>query len=115
MPDILRPQARPQDLVAEAVPVRPRARPEGLGEVPPSPPVVADAATEEGALPPEGPVLIGLFLSPTGGSALVRLGTGEVAKVAEGDAVAGAVVTAVSEDGLHLRRGADEEVLTLPA
>lgn len=111
MPDILRPKARPEGLVADAGPIRPHARPEGLGEVPP---VVAEAATVPGALDP-GTALIGLFLAPSGGSALLRLPSGEVRKVHEGDAVAGGVVVAIAEDGLHLRRGSAEQVLALPA
>lgn len=109
----LRPKARPaREAVAEASgEVRPRLRPEHLGEPPGN---VASAATRRDALDLSGPALIGLFHGPDGSSALLRLFDGRIVRVARGDEVAGTRITAIAEDSLRLQRDGEEVVLTLP-
>jgi hypothetical protein len=112
--DQLRPRARPDDLRPK--PLRPHGRPGDLGmehhgEVPET--VQADATLPE-AIPLDRTALIGLFHGPDGSSALLRLPSGSVTKVAAGDTVDGGRVTAINEDGLRLRKGDDEIVLTMP-
>ncbi len=109
-----RPHARPDDLVPE--PPRPLERPTDLGmaghgTVPPA--TQADATVPE-AIPLDRTALIGLFHGPNGSSALLRLPSGSVVKVAAGETVDGGRVTAINEDGLRLRKGDDEIVLTMP-
>jgi len=109
-----RPRARPDDLVPE--PLRPQRRPSDLGmedhgNVPQS--VQADATVPE-ALPLDRTALIGLFHGPDGSSALLRLPSGSVVKVGAGETVDGGRVTAINQDGLRLRKGGEEIVLTMP-
>jgi len=106
----LRPLARPDDPAAEAR-VRPPSRPDGLAE--PSA-EVAEGATMEGALRMGRTSLIGLFSGPEGHAALLRLGTGDVVRVVQGDVAGGAVVTAIAEDALRLWQDGRETVLTMP-
>lgn len=112
MTDITRPQARPEGLPAEEAQLRPLGRPEGLGE---GPAEVAEAATTEGTLPLFQATLIGLFTGPSGGTALVRLATGDVVRATTGDVVAGGVVTSIADGSMHLWRDGAEEILTIPA
>jgi hypothetical protein len=107
-----RPFARPDEVAAAPEEVRPLARPDGLGQVPSE---VAEGATIEGALPMRQTSLIGLFSGPDGRTALLRLGTGDVVRAAQGDVVGGAVVTAIAEDALRLWQDGEERVLTMPA
>ncbi len=109
-PGHLRPRARSGGVEAGAP--RPEARPEGLGQVPVE---VAEEATIEGALPLDRTSLIGIFSGPDGRTALLRLGTGDVVRAAQGDVVNGAVVTAIADDALRLWQDGQERVLTLPA
>ena len=106
----LRPQLRPDDLGPDAL--RPQARPEGLGGVSDE---TQDAATVVEALPLDETVLIGLFNGPDGGSALLRLPGGGIVKVAAGGAVDGGQVTGIDQDGVRLRHGDREVVLTMPS
>ena len=121
-PEQTRPRLRPESLaaneeaeatlVAEAdTGTRPRLRPDGLGSVPNE---VQEAATLAEAIPLDETALIGLFNSPDGGSALVRLRTGRIVRVATGETVDGGRVVAINEDGLRLQRGDDQVVLTMP-
>lgn len=115
-PEPSRPQGRPEAAeapqeVASTEDRRPRLRPEGLGTVPES--VQADATVAE-ALPLDRTTLIGLFNGPDGGSALLRLPSGSIVKVAAGEAVDGGRITAIDEDGLRLRKGDEEILLTMP-
>ena len=124
-PEQLRPQARPDDLptqedeaIADGVPAtatgpaRPEARPVGLAEVPEG---VRDAATDLAQLSLDGLALIGLFNGPDGGAALVRLPTGSIVKVSQGESVDGGRVSAISEDRLRLQKDGREIVLTMPS
>ena len=106
----LRPQGRPEDLGPD--PLRPQARPEGLGSVPGE---AQKAATVTEALPLDETVLIGLFNGPDGGSALLRLPGGNVVKVAAGGTVDGGRVTGIDQDGVRVRHGDREIVLTMPS
>ena len=119
-PKPLRPQARPDAVSPEPTqvtvaldsdPRRPRLRPEDLGQLPES--TQADATIAE-ALPLDRTALIGLFHGPDGGSALLRLSSGSVVKVAAGAEVAGGRVTAIGPEGLRLRKDGEEILLTMP-
>ncbi|HVG47365.1 MAG TPA: hypothetical protein VM899_04425 [Rubellimicrobium sp.] len=110
----LRPRARPDGLVPE--PLRPHGRPNDLGmedhgTVPQA--TQADATVPD-TLPLDRTALIGLFHGPDGSSALVRLPSGSVVKVGAGETVDGGRVTAINQDGLRLRKGDEEIVLTMP-
>ena len=110
----LRPDARalpegPLDL-AEAG-ARPRLRPDGLGTVPAE---TQEAATLAQAIPLDETALVGLFNSPDGGSALVRLRSGRIVRVATGETVDGGRVVAINEDGLRLQRGDRQVLLSMP-
>jgi hypothetical protein len=112
--DLLRPRVRPEGLAPE--PLRPQTRPEGLGTViggsiPES--TQADATTPK-AIPLDRTALIGLFHGPDGGTALLRLAGGSIVKVAAGETVDGGRVTAISQDGLRLRKDGEEILLTMP-
>ncbi len=120
----LRPRARPPapadavtDAVAEALsggggaPLRPEARPDGPLSVPTG---VAEAATTPGALDLDRLALIGLLHGPEGPSALLRLASGAIVRVAPGEEVAGARVAGIGEDSLRLQRGGEETVLAMP-
>ena len=107
----LRPRARP-DGAFEAEPLRPHLRPEGLGRVSTE---TQHAATSAEALPLDRTALIGLFSGPDGSTALVRLPNGEITRVAQGGDLDGGRVTAISEDGLRLRKGEVEFILTMPS
>ena len=93
-------------------PLRPQPRPEALGQAPAE---VAARATVRGALALDRTALLGLFAGPEGRTALLRLRDGEVVRAAQGDVVAGGVVTAIGEDGLRLWQGGEERLLTMPA
>lgn len=105
----LRPQARPDDLGPDAL--RPQARPDGLGAVSDE---AQDAATVSEALSLDETVLIGLFNGPDGGTALLRLPGGSIVKVAAGGTVDGGQVTGIDQDGIRVRHGDREVVLTMP-
>jgi Tfp pilus assembly protein PilP len=109
--DQLRPRARPEGLF-EPEEIRPHARPDGLGQ--PSE-ETQEAATLAEALPMDRLALVGLFSGPEGSTALVRLPTGEIQRVAQGELVGGKRVTAISEDGLRLQNGSEQLVLTMPS
>ena len=110
----LRPRVRPDGLAPERL--RPQQRPSNLGmedhgTVPEA--TQADATVPE-ALPLDRTALIGLFHGPDGSSALLRLRSGSVVKVGTGETVDGGRVTAINQDGLRLRKGDEEIVLTIP-
>jgi hypothetical protein len=110
----LRPRARPEGLAPERL--RPQGRPSNLGmeDHGDVPEVTQAGATVPDVLPLDRTALIGLFHGPDGSSALVRLPSGSVVKVAAGETVDGGRVTAISQDGLRLRKGDEEIVLSLP-
>ncbi|EYD77689.1 Translation initiation factor 2 (IF-2, GTPase) [Rubellimicrobium mesophilum DSM 19309] len=115
LPEPFRPHARPDDLVPE--PLRPHERPTDLGmedhgAVPSA--VQADATLPE-AIPLDRTALIGLFHGPDGSSALLRLPSGSVVKVAAGESVDGGRVTAIGQEGLRLQKDGREIVLTMPS
>lgn len=117
-PEPTRPQLRPANLrgMERAASLdtdqrRPRLRPEGLGSVPEQ--TQADATIPE-AIPLDRTALVGLFHGPDGSSALLRLPSGSIVKVAAGERVAGGRVTAISQDGLRLQRNGEELILTMP-
>jgi hypothetical protein len=110
----LRPRARPEGLAPE--PPRPHERPGDLGMANRGtvPEAVQTDATVPEAIPLDRTALIGLFHGPDGSSALLRLPGGSVTKVAAGDTVDGGRVTAIGQDGLRLRKGGEEILLTMP-
>lgn len=105
----LRPEARPADGTARR---RPVPRPTGTG---PTPAGVARAATRRDALPLDRLALIGLFYTPSGATALLRLPGGALARVVAGSLVGDGRVVAILRDGVRLEQGGEEVVLTLPA
>ncbi|TNC73767.1 hypothetical protein [Rubellimicrobium roseum] len=110
LPEPLRPRARPDALAPE--PTRPQGRPESLGHVNSD---TEAKATIPDRLPLDRTTLIGLFGAPDGNSALLRLASGKVVRVAEGAEVDGGRVLAIDEQGLRLQRGAESVLLTLPS
>lgn len=64
---------------------------------------VADAATQEQALPLDGLALIGTFLKPTGAKALLRQGN-RIKQVTMGGKIAGHTVTAIEDSQILLAR-----------
>ena len=109
-----RPRARPDDLVPR--PLRPHGRPSDLGmeahgTVPEA--VQADATLPE-AIRLDRTALLGLFHGPDGSSALLRLASGSVVKVAAGETVDGGRVTSIGQDTLRLRKDGREIVLSMP-
>lgn len=107
----LRPRARPEGAF-EPDQLRPHSRPEGLARVSTE---TQDAATSTEAFPLGRTALIGLFSGPDGSTALVRLPSGEITRVTQGGDLDGGRVTAISEDGLRLRKGEVEFILTMPS
>ena len=110
----LRPHARPDGLVPDQP--RPHERPTDLGmedhgSVPET--VQADATLPE-AIPLDRTALIGLFNGPDGSTALLRLSSGSVVKVAAGEIVDGGRITSIGEDTLRLSKDGREIVLTMP-
>ena len=110
----LRPRARPEGLAPERP--RPHGRPGDLGMADHGavPEATQADATVPDAIALDRTALIGLFHGPDGSSALLRLPSGSVTKVAAGDTVDGGRVTAINQDGLRLRKGDEEIVLTMP-
>lgn len=116
-PDPVRPSLRPDNLgetrlaAAQEADQRPSLRPDDLGTVPEQ--TQADATVPE-ALPLDRTALIGLFHGPDGSSALLRLPSGSVIKVAAGENIDGGRVTAISQDGLRLQKNGREILLSMP-
>ncbi|KPP87152.1 MAG: Type IV pilus biogenesis [Rhodobacteraceae bacterium HLUCCA08] len=74
----------------------------------------AAAATVEAAVPLSETILIGVLSGPEGASALLRLASGDILRVAPGDDSRAGQVLAVGEDRVILRRPGGQQVLTLP-
>ncbi len=121
--DAAAPQARPERMSVEETlasleeaedgrVTRPLPRPDGLGATVPEETLAT--ATEEGVLHEGETTLIGLFGGPDGSTALVRLPSGAIVRVAAGEQVAGGRVTAIDEEAVHLRRGGETIRLTMP-
>ena len=73
-----------------------------------------NAATQENALPRRGLALLGTFVRSKGSQALVRLRSGRVARVAEGDRVDGARVAAIEPGAIVLARDGTATRLRMP-
>lgn len=74
---------------------------------------VADAATQEEALPLSGLSLIGTILAPSGARALLRQGR-RIRQVGTGDRIAGHTVAAIEAGQIVLARGGTTQVLQIP-
>ncbi|WP_157706677.1 amidophosphoribosyltransferase [Roseovarius faecimaris] len=72
------------------------------------------AATQEGALPLHGLVLLGTFDKAEGSSALIRTRNGDIRMVQTGDNVGSSTVSAIDDGALYLVSGAHTKRLTLP-
>lgn len=116
-PEPTRPLLRPDNLGETQVAgsqdaeQRPHPRPEGIGTVPEQ--TQAEATVAE-AIPLDRTALIGLFHGPDGSSALLRLSSGSIIKVAAGENIDGGRVTAISQDGLRLQKNGQEIILSMP-
>ena len=106
----LRPGARPRNFaqVVSAVrqPPAPAAAPATVAPSGPIPGGVARAATEDNVLALREIALIGVFGATNARSALVRMATGRVVKVAVGDTLDGGRVSAIGDSSLsYVKRG----------
>ncbi len=66
---------------------------------------IGDAATQTGALPRRGLVLLGTFVKPDGPRALLRTGAGRIEQVAPGDRVGGVTIAAIEPGLVHIQTG----------
>lgn len=78
-------------------------------------PETAAAASVPDALPLNELALIGVFEGPEGATALIRLATGEIVKVAPGTMIGPSQVVAIGDGAMVLARGSETSRLTLPA
>ncbi|MFD1509321.1 pilus assembly protein PilZ [Lacimonas salitolerans] len=80
----------------------------------PTPQNVTDLATRQAALPGRTPILIGTFGAAEALHALLRLPSGQVARVSPGDQVDGLHVTAIAPGMLQGERRGRPMTLTMP-
>lgn len=78
-------------------------------------PEVAEAATQSITLPKDRLTLLGTFGKSESRKALVRTESGSIRKVALGDRIGRATVTAVDESAVHLVQGDLSRKLSMPA
>ncbi|KRS17416.1 hypothetical protein [Roseovarius indicus] len=71
-------------------------------------------ATDLNVLPLDKAVLLGTFVRGDGSAALVRTASGDIRKLARGDHLGYAVVTAIETGALHLAQGGMARKLTMP-
>lgn len=71
-------------------------------------------ATQADMLPRRGLVLLGTFVKTEGSQALVRLPSGKIQSIAEGDKVGGANVTAIKHGAIILARKGSASRLEMP-
>lgn len=74
----------------------------------------AFAATDHNVLPLDRAVLLGTFIRGDASEALVRTASGGIQKLARGDHLGYAVVTAIEPGTLHLAEGGMARKLSIP-
>ena len=79
-----------------------------------TPPSVAAPATERAVVPANAPMLIGIFGPENGLSAMIRMPGGRIHEVQAGQKLKGRQVLAIDAGGVILRKGNDEERLSMP-